>query len=132
MTAIFLRNLVGVRGFETSDPCLPKTVLYQAELHSDRAGRHSQGAGALARGAYGPIRPVADRPPPPARPAEGRARHAGADGEASRERVRSTGVVAEEPAAILAEHDVEPPRRPITAVPITVAHSSASPKKIAP
>ncbi len=22
----------------TSDPCLPKTVLYQAELHSDRGG----------------------------------------------------------------------------------------------
>ena len=33
----------------TSDPCLPKTVLYQAELHSDRGGgrsvlaRHLQG-----------------------------------------------------------------------------------------
>ncbi len=25
----------------TSDPCLPKTVLYQAELHSDRAGGRS-------------------------------------------------------------------------------------------
>lgn len=25
----------------TSDPCLPKTVLYQAELHSDRAARDS-------------------------------------------------------------------------------------------
>lgn len=31
----------------TSDPCLPKAVLYQAELHSDRAARPTQVCAAL-------------------------------------------------------------------------------------
>jgi hypothetical protein len=30
----------------TSGPCLPKTVLYQAELHSDRGAAYSPAAGA--------------------------------------------------------------------------------------
>ena len=34
------RIVLGRSGeIRTHDPCLPKTVLYQAELHSDRAGR---------------------------------------------------------------------------------------------
>ena len=35
-------NAIGRSGeIRTHDPCLPKTVLYQAELHSDRAARDS-------------------------------------------------------------------------------------------
>ena len=45
---------VGILGrserIRTSDPCLPKTVLYQAELHSDRARRDSGGSEALQEG----------------------------------------------------------------------------------
>ena len=37
----------------THDPCLPKAVLYQAELHSDRAGRVTSPPG-LLQGPHGP------------------------------------------------------------------------------
>ena len=51
--ALDTKMLVGERGFRTSGPCLPKTVLYQAELLPDRnpldATRVAAGAKAAAR-----------------------------------------------------------------------------------